>query len=132
MKRTIAIAFIALALAQPAPSAQTADERARIFREFEQRVAGYRPQHVPAGRIFTPPVAVVFRQLIATTLAERHVVAINGDGTVPQVLADALPPLPRPLEYRLIGRDLVIHDKETAVIVAVLRDAVGKSLTAVR
>lgn len=37
--------------------------------------------------------------------------------------------LPAPLEYRLIGNDLVIRDGEADVIVAVLRDALG-TLTA--
>ena len=43
----------------------------------------------------------------------------------PALLARALPPLPRPLEYRLIGNDLVLRDADGDVIVAVLRDAVG-------
>jgi hypothetical protein len=43
----------------------------------------------------------------------------------PAILGDALPLLPAPLEYRLIGNDLVIRDREGDVIVAVLRDALG-------
>jgi hypothetical protein len=48
------------------------------------------------------------------------------------VLKDALPPLPTPLEYRLIGHDLVIRDTEANVVVGVLRDAVGSPLTVIR
>ena len=161
--RTIAIGFIALALAHGASSAQTADERARIVRDFQQRVADY-TQHPtcldllpeapnaapPAPRIFTLPVAMVFRQLIAEALMERDGVAvINGVGVFPhlmvmepfpsrelyefpRVLKDALPPLPTPLEYRLIGHDLVVRDTEADVVVGVLRDALGSPRTVIR
>jgi hypothetical protein len=161
MRRTIAIGFMALALAGPA-NAQTADERARILREFDRQVADYTHQHecldvlpealnaaAPAPRIFTPPVAMVFRQLIARALANRGAPAINGVGAFPHptvlepfpstalhdfppVMRDALPPLPPPLEYRLIGHDLVIRDAAADIIVAVLRDAVGGRLTLIR
>jgi hypothetical protein len=40
-----------------------------------------------------------------------------------------LPPLPPRLEYRLIDNDLVVRDAETDVIVAVLRDALGTTVT---
>lgn len=161
--RTIAIGFMALVLAHGFAGAQTADERARILRDFEHRVADYTQQHkclamfpeavnaaTSAPRIFTPPVAMVFRQEIARALAERDgVAAINGLGAFghpavlerfppdalfdfPRVLQDALPLLPAPLEYRLLGHDLVVRDKEADVIVGVLRDALGSALTAIR
>ena len=161
--RTIAIGLLALALAHGGASAQTADETARILRDFDDWVGDYTQLHqcldlfpgaikaaTPAPRIFTPPVAVVFRQLIARALAERDgVAAINGVGAFPhpsvlepfpshrlqdfpRVLEDALPPLPTPLEYRLIGHDLVVRDMEADIIVGVLRDAVGGPLTVIR
>jgi hypothetical protein len=154
---------LALVLAHGGASAQTADEKARIFRDFEARVASYTQLHKcldmfpeavnaasPAPRIFTPPVAVVFRQEIARAFAQRDgVAAIDGIGTFPhpavlepfpsdalfdfpQVLTDVLPPLPTPLEYRLFGHDLVVRDKEADIVVGVLRDAVGSRLTVVR
>jgi hypothetical protein len=100
----------------------------------------------PAPKIFTLPVAMVFRQLIAQTLADRAPTAIGGIGTThratalqlfpttelndfPTVLRDALPPLAGSLEYRLIGDDLVIRDTGADVIVAILRDAVGNATT---
>ena len=43
----------------------------------------------------------------------------------PEVLARALPGLPDFLEYRLIGRDLVLTDIEANLIIAVLREAIG-------
>jgi hypothetical protein len=161
--RTIAIGLLALVLGQGGASAQTADERARILRDFEQRVVDYTERHkcfdmfpealnaaTPAPQIFTRPVAMVFRQEIARALAERDgVAAINGAGAFPhptvlepfpsiwlyefpRVFQDALPPLPTPLEYRLIGHDLVVRDKEADIIVGVLRDAVGSRLTVIR
>lgn len=141
--RIIAIGLSALVLAHGGASAQTADEKARILRDFEMSVADYtqRPKCLdlfpegiaasPAPRIFTPPVAVVFRQLIARTLAERDGV-IGARQAFPRVLQDALPPLPPPLEYQLIGHDLVVRDKEADVIVGVLRDAVGSPPTVIR
>ena len=161
--RTIAIGLLALGLAVGNASAQTADERVRIIRDFEDRVASYTQQHkcldlfpeaINAGahapRIFTLPVAMVFRQTIAKALAKPDgVAAINGVGTFPhlsvlepfppdalhefpQVLRDVLPPLPATLEYRFIGHDLVVRDKEADVIVGVLRDAVGGHLAVIR
>jgi hypothetical protein len=137
--RTIAIGLVALALAHGSASAQTADERARILRDFDRRVADY-TQHVddclaqfpearsaatPAPRIFTLPVAMVFRQLIAGVAAPR-------DGVEVKTLQQALPPLPPPLAYGLVGHDLVIRDQDAGIVVAVLRDAVGRQLTAIR
>lgn len=161
--RTIAIGLLALALGHGGAAAQTADEEARILRDFQQSVADYAERHrsldmfseavnatTAAPRMFTPPVAMVFRQLIARSLAERDgVAAINGAGVhahpvvlerfpanwlhdFPRVLQDTLPPLPEPLEYRLIGHDLVVRDKEGDVIVGVVRDAVGSALTVIR
>ena len=104
----------------------------------------------PAPRIFTLPVAMVFRQLIARTLAARDGVSVvNGVGAYvhatalepfpsnqlhdfPRVLNDALPTLPTSLEYRLVGHDLVIRDPEADIIVGLLPNAVGPALTVIR
>ena len=161
--RTIAIGLLALALAHGSSAAQTAGEQAQILRDFQTRVAEYTQRQrcldmfpdainaaTPAPRIFAQPVAMVFRQMIARTLAERDgVAAINGVGAYahatalepfpsnqlhdfPRVLNDALPPLPAPLEYRLIGHDLVIRDKQADIVVGVLRSAIGPRLTVIR
>ena len=164
MKTTIAIGLVGLALASGSAFAQTPDEQARILRDFQQSVAAYTQQRhtcldvlpepvtaaTPAPRIFTLPVAMVFRQVIAKSLAEREGVAMIGGTSeplhakllepfpstwlqeFPRVLHDALPPLPGTLEYRLIGHDLVIRDKEADLIVGVLRDAVGPALAVIR
>jgi hypothetical protein len=155
MTKTIAIGVLGLALVHSPAVAQTAAEQAQILRDFHRNVANYTQPEAcldapealsagsPAPRIFTLPVAMVFRQMIAKALVERDGVAvIRGVGiphsvTVlepfpahelaefPRALRDTLPVLPAPLEYRLIGNDLVLRDTNTDVVVAVLRDAVG-------
>ena len=161
MKKTIAIGLIGLALASTRAAAQTAVEQVRILRDFEQSVVEYTERHhcldmfpealnaaTPAPKIFTLPVAMVFRQVIAQALADHdregaamggvnatHTVAVlqpfptNELVEFPAMLRDALPTLPGALEYRLVGNDLVIRDKDADVIVGVLRDAVGNQTT---
>lgn len=155
MRKTIAICMLGLALSSNRAAAQTAVEQAQILRDFRVSVVEYTQRHqclvmlpeavnaaTPAPKVFTLPVAMVFRQVIARAVAAPDGPAIGGVGAThramvlqpfpgaelaefPKVLNDALPLLPEPLEYRLIGNDLVIRDKGADVIVAVLRDAVG-------
>ena len=155
MKKAIAIGMLGLALFSTAAAAQTAAEQAQILRDFQRNLVDYTQQHkcfalfpealnaaTPAPKIFTLPVAMVFRQLIVHAIATSDGPMIGGVGTThratvlqpfptnelsdfPKILGDALPPLPAPLEYRLIGNDLVIRDAEADLIVAVLRDAIG-------
>ena len=154
--KTIAVGLLGILLTYGTASAQTIGEQAQVLRDFEQNVADYTmhqacldPVHkataARAPRIFTLPVAMVFRQLITKALDEHATgTAIGGVGNrprrhpfvlepfpptelleFPEVLADALPLLPPSLEYRLIGRDLVVRDTDTNLIAGVLRDAVG-------
>ena len=156
MKTAIAIGILGLALTPQRASAQTAAEQAQIVRDFEQSVIDYTQRHqcaamfstvistaTPPPKIFTLPVAMVFRQMIARALAghagepglfgvgiaHRAVALEPFPGAdlydFPQRLAEALPVLPAPLEYRLIFNDLVIRDTHADIVVAVLRDAVG-------
>jgi hypothetical protein len=161
LMKTIAIGMLGILLASTTATAQTAAERDRILRDFQRHVAAYSAEHhcldlfpealnasTPAPRIFTPPVAVVFRQLIAAAIhsgdsatamrgvnTPRHHVSVLQPfpatelNAFPQVLTDALPPLPDRLEYRLIDNDLVLRDAEADVIVAVLRDALATATT---
>ena len=148
--RTIALGLLAVVLVTGVATAQTAGEQARILRDFDDAVTAYVDGTMQAPKIFTLPVAMVFRQLIARALAQRDgVAAINGVGAgahvkamepfpstelheFPRVLSDALPPLPDALEYRLIGHDLVVRDKDADIVVAMMRDAVGPALTVIR
>lgn len=123
--------------------------------EYTQRHQCFNPfpaainAETPAPEIFKLPVAIVFRQLIARAIAApkggEAISAAGGRGVshpmvlrpfpgdelynFPKVLSDALPAVPAPLEYRLIGHDLVIRDGEADVIVAVLRNALGSFTT---
>jgi hypothetical protein len=152
---------LGILLVSTTATAQTAAERDRILHDFQQQVAAYSTGHhcldlfpgalnasTPAPRVFTPPVAVVFRQLIAAAInSGASGTAMRGVNTprdhvsvlqpfpatalygFPQLLADALPPLPEGLEYRLIDNDLVVRDADADVVVAVLRDALGTTVT---
>ena len=127
MTRTIAAGMFGLALFCNTVNAQTTVERAQILRDFQDSVTDYAQQHhclsmfptamnaaTPVPKIFTLPVAMVFRQLIASATPDSE-----------ETLIKALPVLPISLEYRLIGDDLAIRDTDANVTVAVLRDAVA-------
>jgi hypothetical protein len=154
--RAIAIGVFGLLLVSGVAAAQTPAERERILRGFQQNVANYAGQTTclelfpetvsaaaPTLRIFTPPVAMVFRQLIAGALDTVSPTAIGGVGAplhharamqpfpaaelteFPPVVAKVLPPLPAGLEYRFLDNDLVLRDTGADVIVDVLRNAIG-------
>ena len=127
--KPIATGILIVLLATGGLAAQTAGEQARILRDFQQRVTDAMYHEAPAPPIFTPPVAMVFRQMIAHALADHPAVLqplpVARLDDFPTVLADALPLLPEPLEYRLFGHDLVVTDRESQRVVGVLREAVG-------
>jgi hypothetical protein len=100
------------------------------------------------GDILTPAIRSHFRALLAPELAGDHgrdlrarlqddapepgavpleVNALYPPGTpfptTPIAVLQALPPLPRGLEYRVIGRDLVLLDQPANVIVDYMRNA---------
>ena len=155
MRKAIATGVLGLVLLSNGAAAQTAVERGQILRDFERSLVEYTQQHTslagfpgavaaasPAPKIFTPPVAMVFRQTIARVLAQPAGRAISGHSAAhraavmqsfpaneltdfPKVLGNALPTLPAPLEYRLIDNDLVIRDVKADLIIAVLHPALG-------
>ena len=127
MTKAIAAGMLGLALFCNTVNAQTPVERVQILRDFQESVADYAQHHhcltmsppamsaaTPAPRIFTLPVAMVFRQLIARATSDDL-----------ELLTRALPVLPMPLQYQMIGDDLAIRDADANVTVAVLRDAVA-------
>jgi hypothetical protein len=101
------------------------------------------------GDIFTREVAAILRgrvddaltvrgflpeEMVASTLEEADEEAplpvVNGrfpwrrGAAMWPCVIDALPPLPHELQYRFIGRDLVLVDTHADVIVDILRNAV--------
>jgi hypothetical protein len=158
MRNAIAIGMLGFALLSNGAAAQTATEQAQILRDFEQSVDEYARQQcltmfseavtaaTPAPKLFTMPVAMVFRQLIAKAMASPTAITAAGVTAThratmlepfpaseladfPKVLSDVLPALPARLEYRLIDNDLVIRDADADVIIAVLRNALGATTT---
>jgi hypothetical protein len=71
---------------------------------------------VQRGGVFAPRVAAYFRCQIE--LAERH--AGTAEAAIWPAVLLALPDLPSELEYRVVGRDLVILDTELTLVVDVL------------
>lgn len=104
-------------------------------------------QHARQGEIFTPTVAPEFLKLIATALHGPDGPAIRVSlaraepvqstprvnhpypegaplqSTPPSLLLN-LPKLPPNLDYRLLGRDLVLRDTEANLIIDVLPNAI--------
>jgi hypothetical protein len=103
------------------------------------------------GDVFTPEIASYFRRQIATTFAgpnggkiraslkhaepvQRLPLKVNGgypqdvprQSTPPTVLLN-LPRLPKELEYRIVGRDLALHDIATNLIVDFIPNAIPTS-----
>lgn len=107
------------------------------------------PSPLREGDIFGPDVADLFRRRIAATLREYDnradlldemeeeelvvpPIRVNsplpwGTGNVilPSI-ADALPPLPEELAYRILGRELVLVDMESDLVIDVIRAALPK------
>jgi len=129
MSKAIAIGMLGLALISNRAAAQTVVERAQILRDFQQSVVDYTQQHEclvmfpeahdaasPAPKVFTLPVAMVFRQIIADAVLANHTADLS-------MVAGALPALPARLQYRLNADDLELRDLEDGTVVAVLKDA---------
>ena len=105
------------------------------------------------GDIFTPEVARLFREIIATAMAGRDAESLLRDvfdeepplpgfrarvydplpewatHAMPVILLQALPQLPETLEYRLIDHDLVLWDRDADLIVDVMPGAVRSPST---
>ena len=129
MSKAIAIGMLGLALVANRATAQTVVERAQILSDFHKSVVDYSQQHErlvmfpeattavsPAPMVFTLPVAMVFRQIIADAVIVHHA---DESATV----LDELPELPASLLYRLNGNDVELRDLEDGTVVAVLKNA---------
>ena len=116
-----------------------------LTRQAAQRAAAIRDARPLAGEgtIFTPRVALFFRERIAhavrigaldlaieggqpdDVVLEVHAALAWGAGEPASALVvGLLPPLPDELEYRFVGRHLVLLDVEVNMVVDVLRKAV--------
>ncbi len=130
------------------------DSSASGIKQYQQSLAqGIRAERAQArqGDIFTPPVSQLFRQLIVVPyesrdggrirVSLRHAEPVQGlkldvnqeypattamQSTPPTLLTD-LPKLPKELEYRIVGRELVLLDATASLIVDLLPDALPKS-----
>jgi hypothetical protein len=122
------------------------DDRAEIHRAAGALAEGIRAarQRASQGDIFTTRIAAGFRRIIemvsrkeqpGVTLAEARrrvsgvaapALAVNGlfdwnlDAVMPPFLIEALPPLPKELQYRLVGCDLVVVDVTAGLVVDIL------------
>jgi hypothetical protein len=119
-------------------------------RELRQIIVAARP-NAKQGDLFTPPVAALFRRLIADAMdgsegnkvrrslqsaepvaaTEAPQIAVNhvypnlkGQPlqSTPATLLQCLPALPKGLEYRLVGNILVLRDTEANLVVDYLVD----------
>jgi hypothetical protein len=108
-------------------------------------------QQAKAGDLFTPPVTEVYKRLIVmayqaagpskVTSSLRHdepvhdvTLKVNAtypetvplQTTPPSILLN-LPPLPPELDYRIVGRSLVLRDTGANIIVDYIPDAIPQS-----
>jgi len=126
--------------------AQLAEER----RQFADKVQSARADS-KQGDVFTPGIAAYFKRQIAATFAGpngrkirvslKHAEPIQGlhlkiNGAYPQAVPRQstpptlllnLPRLPKELEYRIVGRDLALHDIATNLIVDFIPNAIPNS-----
>ena len=129
---------------KPTPSSEAIEHHehqlAHQIREMREGAA--------QGNIFAPPIAAEFRRLIAITMASQeggrireslkraapvrlNAMRVNQNypagvplqSTPPSILGN-LPALPPELEYRLVGRALVLRDAEANLIVDFIPDAI--------
>jgi hypothetical protein len=99
-------------------------------------------RHARAGDIFTPDVVDMFRSRLAEAMRGRDIARLIGpiddeswaadtpvvnepfreetSRVVPPLLLEALLPLPRGIEYRIAGSDLVLWDVHADIVIDVL------------
>jgi hypothetical protein len=131
-------------------SPKPAKEPEKLAKDRKQTATKVRVQRIDAkqGDIFTPEIAGYFRQQITATFAgpegpkiraslrraepvRRIVLKVNAaypatlprQSTPPTLLLN-LPRLPKNLEYRIVGRDLALHDTVTNLIVDFIPNAI--------
>ena len=73
----------------------------------------------PRGDIFTPRVATYIRRQLEMATHQARIT----DADVKEAALQRLPELPNELEYRFVGRDLVLLDMEIDLVVDILQNA---------
>lgn len=131
----------------PLKKAESAAAIVRYQREFARRIREAR-YGVEQGNIFTPAIAAEFHHLIGTTMQGPEAAAIRSSlasgtpvrfpdlragqdyppgaplqSTPPSLLLN-LPPLPKELEYRVVGHNLVLRDIDANMIVDFIPHAI--------
>lgn len=125
-------------------------EPAEVQAHRQALAAAIRKARVNAkpGEIFTPTVAPLFRQVIRQDLQKREksdayaalvevprtvILRVNGDypegaplATVPPLLLNNLQRLPEELEYRFLGRALILRDLHANLIVDYIEKALPR------
>jgi hypothetical protein len=129
----------------PRPT-KSSDKLSDNQEQLAARVKALRPD-AKQGDIFTPEIAQYFRHQLSSSLAGpngpmiraslRHAEPLRGlslrvnetypqgvplQSTPPSLLLN-LPPLPQELEYRIVGRNLLIRDTVPNIIVDFIPDA---------
>jgi hypothetical protein len=132
------------------PALEPTSDIARVLERRQALTEGIRKarNRSTPGEIFIPPVRNYFRELIRKALAAhppeearalleevpRAVrVRVNQEypesaplGTIPPELLAELPPLPEELEYRFLGRALILRDAGANLVVDFIESAVPR------
>jgi hypothetical protein len=106
-------------------------------------------QGAQVGTIFTPPVAIVIKRRIADAIRTQELAPVLADiddegtsgpapkvhlrlpvtaqmATMPPALLKVLPALPKELEYRILGKYLVLRDVDASLILDYIPAAVAR------
>ena len=106
-------------------------------------------QGAQVGTIFSAPIATLIKQRIADAVRKENLVDVLADiddegkpgmapkvhlrlpvsaqmATMPASLLKVLPPLPKELEYRIIGRYLILRDVDASLILDYIPAAVPR------
>lgn len=133
-----------------AKSGSSATDLKQYQANLAQKISVERSQAKP-GDIFTPAVSRLFRKLIEAPLKSshggeiraslRHAEPVHGLSlainqqypqafalqSTPPTLLSELPKLPTEIEYRIVGRELILLDSAADLIVDLLPDALPAS-----
>lgn len=130
----------------PSTSEIKAEEIHKRQKELARRIVAALPEW-RQGAIFTPDIAILIRRRVAEVMAGSDAANIRGAifddapppqkidvlteypaglpvATVPSQILALLPVLPRQLEYRFIGNDLILFDVSAYLMVDVIPNAI--------